>query len=369
MSVRAFRAVARIVAGLPLIVFSPAAHAQDPTPEKWTFEVYGGGNGSIGSLGGAFSATFPPGAAFTTASGRPSRAVSSWYFGDGAALLNQVLTQFASAANSTFPRVTPLETALSAGALQRDKGFSIGLRLGRTISRRLVLEMDVEQTFTRLSLSENGRSGFTATSESYIAALRGLLNSAPVTTPVVTSVLDEPDTSSGQTRLMGALRFAALSGDRFDLHLVGGAGVAISTGAVPSATLTGKYSFRYFGLSPMEETDVVNVRFSSPRTSGLGMVGGGATYGFSNRSGIRADVRLLFGSRRQDLTITATPTIAALTPTAVMSTAANISPGLQFSTQAGIRSSLGDPTTPVTTSAGSGSFRQASFTFGFYRRF
>src|SRR6266536_1688658 len=85
---------------LILVASTDPAHAQSPAPTRtstlvsgWEVDVYGGG----------LLATQPPpsavklpdaGQTFTTIVGGRSRAVSSWYFGDGAAELNQINLAF-----------------------------------------------------------------------------------------------------------------------------------------------------------------------------------------------------------------------------------------------------------------------------------
>src|SRR5207248_2356220 len=59
-----------------------------PRTLKWSIEVHGGANAPTNPSGGT-SALPPPGVTFSTLVGRDSRRVPSWYFGDGASLLNQ----------------------------------------------------------------------------------------------------------------------------------------------------------------------------------------------------------------------------------------------------------------------------------------
>ena len=80
-----------------LLVFAASATAQER--EKWEVEFHGGGMLVNNPTGG--TASLPdPGPAFITELGRPSRRESSWYFGDGALLLNQVNTARARARRS-----------------------------------------------------------------------------------------------------------------------------------------------------------------------------------------------------------------------------------------------------------------------------
>src|ERR687898_516102 len=83
---------------LLVVVSWPSAHAfaqQSPASEErtWEIEVHAGGI-RVGKPTDATMAMPPAGEPFTTANGRPSRYVSSWYFGDGAALRNQNAAAF-----------------------------------------------------------------------------------------------------------------------------------------------------------------------------------------------------------------------------------------------------------------------------------
>src|SRR5688572_32554838 len=77
------------------------AFAQQPpsgAAGKWEIEVHAG-LAMAGAPTGAKTAMPAPGEPFTTRNARPSRYVSSWYFGDGAALLNEWAVAF-----TTVPR-------------------------------------------------------------------------------------------------------------------------------------------------------------------------------------------------------------------------------------------------------------------------
>ena len=77
-----------IVAGL---LQGPGIAAAQPAPErKWEVEVHGGGIRSTTPTDGTGALPAPgPTIPSTFVGGGATRAVSSWYFGDGAALLNQ----------------------------------------------------------------------------------------------------------------------------------------------------------------------------------------------------------------------------------------------------------------------------------------
>jgi hypothetical protein len=118
---------------------------------------------------------------------------------------------------------------------------------------------------------------------------------------------------------------------------------------------------------PVSETDHVRVRFQQRKNNLMGVIGGGAVYNLSARSGVRADIQMTFNSSKVTTLVTGTPTVARLTPAGVLPS--TTSPAIQFSTLPGIRSSLSGAETTLTTFTGSGVSRQVSFTVGVFRRF
>ena len=358
------------LAGFALIVLLPAtARAQNAAQGKWSIELYGGGSVASGSTSGTPIASFPAGTPFTLASGQPSRAVSSWFFGDGALLLNQVLGQFAANAGTTFPRIAPLDEALRSGGGKQGSGGLFGLRLGRALTEKVTFELSVERGLAKMELNDALAGAMQAASDSFEASFNALLNTAPLTNLSVNSTVTTRSSSSAQIRLSGALKWNVLSGGRLQAYLTGGGGILMNTGEAPQSVLNGRYTFRFFGAFPMDESDRVVVTLNQKKNNPMGLLGGGFTFDLSPSSGLRADVRLLLSSMRDRVTLSAAPGVIAGTPTQVLTTAANINPGLQFSTQSGVRTTLSGPNENLTIFTGSGLGKQIAFSLGVFARF
>ncbi len=367
------RTATRVFATLSAIAlggFWPStAHAQNAArPGKWTIELYGGASSSSSSSssGGAVPA-FAPGTPFTTESGQPSRAVSSWYFGDGAGLLNQVLARFEAIDGTPFPELIPMDAAFGRNGASRKSGGAFGLRVGRTLTSRLSLELSVERSLAKLALTSALQDALKASSDSFEESFQALLATAPVTNLVVTSQLTTPDRANSQTRVAGAMKWTVLSGSKVEAYLTAGGGVMLNSGEGPQAVLNGRYTFRLFGAFLMDETDRVVVSVTQPKNNAMGLVGGGLTYDLSERTGIRVDARLLVNSTKDVTKLTAAPAVATATTTGVLPSAT--SPGIQFSTQPNVRSSLSGPNLAATLFEGSGTNRQVTVTIGIFRRF
>jgi hypothetical protein len=360
-----------VVIALSGVLLAPAAaQAQNAADNrKWTIELYGGAAKGMGTANGSSDASFPAGAPFTLVSGQPSRAVSSWFFGDGAVLMNQVLTQFSAASGITFPRIESLNDAFASSGGKLGAGALFGLRVGRALSSKLGVEFNVEVSKAKLELSDELEAGLQAASDSFTDVFETLLANAPVTNPVVSSSVTIRPFAGSQTRLSGAAKWTVFDGKRIDAYLTGGGGLIRNGGEPPQAVLNGRYTFRYFGTFQMEELDRVVVTLNQQKTSAMGVLGGGFTYDFSSKAGVRFDLRLLLNSSKGRTTMTAVPGSVAQNPTQVLTTAATISPGLQFSTQAGVRTTLSGPNVSQTIFTGSGLSKQMAFSVGVFKRF
>src|SRR5262245_22883972 len=110
---------------------APPLHAQRG---KWEIDGHVGGVTGSGTQQGS-STALPVAQSFVTVGGRQSRRVSSWYFGDGTTLFNQVLAQFPT--GSSLPRMTALDPVLAAQPASRSGGFEFGARVSRRLTSRL----------------------------------------------------------------------------------------------------------------------------------------------------------------------------------------------------------------------------------------
>ena len=338
-----------------------------PRPSRWTLEVYGGQTTASISTSGSPVPQFPVGPATVTEAGSASRLQSSWYFGDGARMLNDALAEFARINGGTFPRIIPLDAALTANALTQSSGVTLGVRLGRSLTPRLAIEVAAERLSTPLMFTDAFTEALRASSDSFESAFQGLFESAPVTTLDVTSSLDASGENGRDTRVTTALRYTLLQRGRLTAYATAGGGITRSGDDTPKAQLVGSYSFRYVGTLPIRERDRTFATVERPSTQLTGLLGGGVTYDVSDRVGIRADVRIALSSNRASLRINSSPDITPQLATTVMSSMTT--PGLQFSSRPGVPSSLSGMDSSLTTFTSSGINRHVSVTIGLFRRF
>ena len=123
---------------------------------KWEVEVHAGGV-RVGRPTEATTAMPAAAEPFTTVNGWPSRYVSSWYFGNGATLINENLAALA-ALNPVFPRsgrITPLDPVLTGAAARSSDAGSFGFRVGRRLTSRFTAELNVDYAHSTLDLLES----------------------------------------------------------------------------------------------------------------------------------------------------------------------------------------------------------------------
>jgi hypothetical protein len=309
------------------------ASAQDP---RWEIEGYGGvvavrtaGEGSV---------TLPAaGAPIVTSSPVfPSREVPSWFFGDGATLLNGVNADFGIAG-----RIMPLDATFAP--LDSTRVAAVGLRVRRRLSGRLSLEIGVD-AFTRPEDRSTGLdAAIQSARDSFKAAFTGLLATGPFAAVVVDA------TGSGATEIRRRETAATLAVSTplgrwgsFVPYGTFGGGVVTGSGSLPSAAVEGRYRFSILNEVPIDEADRVSVRYTR-QAAFVAVLGAGLQRDFSGRWGIRADARMLIGPDTTRVLIDAAPSMARTGPSGFIESFTN--PAVQFSNDpsTGRRSSLSAP--------------------------
>jgi hypothetical protein len=354
---------------------------------KWEIEVHGGGAFGNSPSGGTGSLP-PAGPSFLTTFGTPSRRVSSWYFGDGAALLNAVNAAFSSSIVSG--RITPLDAVLEQQGATWGNGGSLGVRVGYALTPRFTAEFTLDAPLAQLRTTDALRAGVEASRASFITAWNdqtGFVRSGSgvvFTNPVVTSVAAIDDRRGRQIFTTGALNINFPFSSRIVPYATVGAGVVSNTGGAPSVTLTGNYRFTAWNYGapltivgntftiptfPVNETDNVSIRLvPSSKHSFAGVFGGGVRIMGSSRWGIRTDVRAYVSRDTVDVLVDANPQVAIGTPAGYVSPL--ITPRLQLSTSPAQPTSLsGAPISGFRTFSSSGTPIQVAVSFGYFVRF
>jgi hypothetical protein len=352
-----------------LIVTPMTAAAQ----ARWEVEMHAGG--TVNSQPAAGNAALPAaGTPFTTSNGLPSRRESSWYFGDGAAFVNQV-----NATRGLIARITPLDSVLTSAVAQRTNGGAVGLRVSRSITTRYAAEFSFDYSRTPVTLTDSALAGIEASRASFTSAFSvpvpaGSQGAAPVMSATSIATIDSKRGSQWLTT--GVININLTTTGRVTPFVSAGAGVVANGTDTPSATLVGNYRITGPAGTPMagvvvhDETDSVTLRYPVDRYGFVGVVGGGVKYAVSRRWGVRLDVRAHLERNGVSNLVDAMPSIKTLTPPTVLSLPAN--PSLQFSNNpsTGAQSSLAGPVIlGFQTFHGTGLRVQPNIVAGVYLRF
>jgi len=339
---------------------APPAHAH-----RWEIEGHFSAS-TGGSSAGGTARPIPTGTFLLMADGITStRAVVSWFFGDGTTLFNQVATL-----RGITPRMSSIDLALSAQLTKRNTGGQVGVRIGREMTSLISLEFMIEDGFNSLALSNDALTMSEVARASFAPAMLALNNSTGtlVANPTLNATRTVVNNTSGQFIALGAMSLNFMPAERYHPFLTFGEGVIADHGTRPSIQLTSDGQFTMTNGAPLHQTDTITLRATSS-PSLLVMIGGGLKWPLSPRAGLRLEGRWYLSQNTTNVVLDAAPlSIGGPTTGAALLNATN--PGLQFSTINGVRSSLsGTPLSAFETYTGNGIRQQMTFSAGYYWRF
>ena len=150
---------------------NPARESRRGSGSKWEIEAHGGFS-TIGSQNKGSGSLPTTGAIVGGLMG-----VSSFYLGEGARLFNQ--NQVTVAGGQPVPAIVPLDPVLLGSALRGQSVGTFGLRVGRAINHRMIVEATADLAVLRLSFAPAALTGIEATRSSLVPALEHALSSLP----------------------------------------------------------------------------------------------------------------------------------------------------------------------------------------------
>lgn len=322
---------------LTLVVVTPC---EAQSARRW--EVEGHGGLSWGSVSSDGTAALPPaGAPIPSISPLfPSRRTSSWFFGDGAEMLNGASADLGLAA-----RITALDAALRAPGLDYATAAVIGVRVRRVLTPRFSAEVTFDLLPGSGDVSPELFDAAETTQRSFEAAFRELFDSGPFAAVNVTTQMASLGGSARELLLTGALNWQLGSGGSFAPYLTFGGGLVTGTGDLSSIAIEGTYEFLIVSqtgalVGPYHEADRMRMRFERG-TSFVGLAGAGVRHDMSDRWGFRIDGRFLIGQENSRLLIDASPDVRLTSPGDFIESLTN--PNIQFSNSpaTGRQSTLG----------------------------
>ena len=291
----------------------------------------------------------------------PSRNVSSWYFGDGTELLNQVLAQRGLGSMKALDRTPGWPVPSSSGP-------AVGARLARHLKGGVWFETSVDVGLDGLSFDDAVTERIEATRADFETAFRALAGSASsvITASTVTSAAD---LASGGRRLLvsGVVQYRG-SERVVRPVLLAGVGVSSTVGSPATLTLTGTYRLTTPGQAVIEETDTMRLRYQASNSL-VWIFGGGVMHDLSRSSAYRIELRVLATTATKlSAELEASPSRLTASPGGVV-VLNSTSPGLQFSSSAAFMSSLSQPRPPFDAFSGEGSSFQLALSASYVRKF
>jgi hypothetical protein len=316
---------------------------------KWEVEVYGGITKiKEKALGVGLPVAEAYSLAGSGAQGYWSERVSSYYFGEGAQLVQPSST---------------LDTTLK-GPIVQPKEHVIGVRASRALNSRIAFELSFD-TGGQFTISKEGLAQIEAARAGFQKFWSRL--DVPGNTPA-TSVSAINPRGGRQTFATGAVVFSFRPGQMIRPYATGGLGMFFGS-RMPEATLVGSY-----GGPNASETDTLHLYFAQTSNHALAPVaGGGVKIYLSPHWGIRIDARAYFYQNLVTNLVDTNHTNTANVGWIVNATDANgktvnilqkvSGPGFEsYSTLSG------PPITRLKTSTGSGYQRLIPITVGFFLR-
>jgi len=317
------------------------AHAR-----KWEIEVHGSGflkddaNGGVKRLPGS-------GTPFaTTTPNVNSRSVPSFFFGDGNALIDQVLV------SKGLNPIPSLDGAIlnNRYALERQSNIGAGFRLSRYVSRRIWLdwtnEYDIDYDHGSFEINEKEVADSYVSLRAWVTSLESLFFSCGQPCPSAVAA------GLSSTHERGHQLSSAFTAN-YDLHPLGkfvpyigaGAALVLSFGGTPRQEYRAHYSLLN---NTIQGFDHVSIDFQVPGAVPALVVASGAKYQLNERWGLRMEMRNYFESHSFKTIVTAAPefTDGGLGNTIVVSGGGV---GVQFSDNQTLA--------PTSLSAGLSSFR------------
>lgn len=333
---------------------------QAAEPARWEIQLGLGlrGSGTGGSVDGVLPA---PAGTFVVNSVSSGRFVPSWFFGDGALILNAN-----NATNSSGAGIIPIDALLTEGSGRPGRGLSFNVRATRGLTRRLAFEAVLEFSPTGISWSEAAEANLQQAATSF----RNAVNQALATVSQIRTVEASTQTSTSGTQALvgGEIRIQLAPDADWGPHVSAGVGMLLRSGASATADLTGQYTFTSSSSRIVfSEADRVSIVVTE-KNAAFVRFGGGVVRSLGQRIGLRGDVSLMVSPSRQETIVTATPQSGSGTQAGV-SHALGLANTIRFSTQTGTASSLSVGLDEFRTFEGSGWPRQAAVSGGIYFKF
>ena len=275
-----------------LFTLTTTAAAQD----RWTIQFHGGAS-VVPDPGSGRTALPTPAPSVATIPGLPTRAVPSWFFGDGVSLINLVNAQL----RPTLA-ISGLDPLLERSALAARTTAVFGVRVTRTLTPRFTLEGALTLQPGSYELHDDVRGLLDAGA----ADFRAFWQAAPGLRGADATAHSDSDSGSQLTSTAALRVHLAGSGGR-SLYAIAGGGVRSTIGQRSAATLRGNYNLRFADNPQFAEVDNVSLLFDVDRHVPVGLIGLGWEQPVSPWAGFSFEVRSHIGPSGVSTRVTTTP--------------------------------------------------------------
>jgi len=223
-----------------------------------------------------------------------SRAVSSFLFGDGNALINQVLV------GQGLNPIPSLDGAIlnNRFALERQSNIGGGFRLSRYVGKRIWLdwtnEYDFDYDHGSFEINEKEDADGFHSMQAWVTSLESLFAACGTPCPYAVAALQTSTHEKGhQVSSAFTGNYDLRPAGKFVPYVGAGAGLVVSFAGTPRQEYFGHYSLVN---GTMQGSDHVKVDFQVPPAVPALIVVVGAKYHISDRWGLRMEARSNFES-------------------------------------------------------------------------
>jgi hypothetical protein len=333
---------------------------------KWEMEVHGSGFLKDDANGG--TKTTPAGAPFATVTpGVNSRLVSSFLFGDGNTLINQVLV------GQGLNPIPSLDGAILNNrlALERQSNIAVGFRLSRYVTKRIWLdwtnEYDIDYDHGSFEVNEREEADGFHSMQSWVTSLESLFGACgkPCSGRAAARFLSTHEKGHQLSSALTA-NYDLPSWGRFTPYIGAGGGLVISFAGTPRHEYFGHFVLLN---GTIQGSDHVMVNFNVPPVVPALVVATGARYHLTERWGLRMEMRNNFESHSYQTVIRALPEFSTGSSPNVLVLSAG-GTGVQFSGDQSLApSSLSNPLAQFRTFKSTGLRYEGRISGGVYYRF
>jgi hypothetical protein len=278
--------------------------AQSPQM-KWEIEVHGSGFLKDDANGGTNSLPTPGPSFATVVANTDSRHVSSFLFGDGNKLINQVLI------GQGLAPIPSLEGSILQNrlALERQSNVGLGFRVSRYFGQKYWLdwtnEYDIDYDHGSFEINEKEDADSDIPLKFWVTSLESLFANCGAACPFAVAAVKHSTREKGHaasTALTFNRDFPPLRG--FVPYIGVGGGLSFSFKGTPSQEYFGHY---VLANGAIQGSDHVRVNFQVPGVAPALVIAAGAKYQLSRHWGLRMEMRNNFESHSFKTVVQAMP--------------------------------------------------------------